>query len=126
MKKYLLFIPILMVLDLSAQEVGPANGSLVVAGGGVRDVAIFERFLDLAGGTDVPVVVIPTAGGRESYDQNWRGLLRFKRVGATDLTVSAHLRSCSGRHRRVCGSHQESWRRLVFGRPPLASSGFIP
>jgi cyanophycinase len=87
MKKYLPFIPFLMVLDLSAQEIGPANGSLVVAGGGVKDVAIFERFLDLAGGHDVPIVVIPTAGGRESYDQNWRGLLSFKRVGATDLTV---------------------------------------
>ncbi|MCG8607658.1 cyanophycinase [bacterium] len=87
MKKYLLITPLLLVAELSAQEIGPANGSLVVAGGSIRDATIFERFLDLAGGRDVPIVVIPTAGGRESYDQNWRGLLRFKRLGATDLTV---------------------------------------
>ena len=62
---------LLMVLPVATtgQEVGPENGSLVVVGGGRLDSEIIERFLGLAGGTDAPIVVIPTAGGGEHYDQ---------------------------------------------------------
>jgi cyanophycinase len=75
-------------LPLSAQAVGPANGSLVVVGGAMRDQAIVERFFDLAGGLDAPIVVIPSAGTNDDdYDQYCRCLLQFKRAGATDLTV---------------------------------------
>ena len=63
MKRYLGMFCLLIAANVNAQEIGPENGSLVVAGGGVRDPAIIERFLDLAGGPDVPIVVIPTAGG---------------------------------------------------------------
>jgi cyanophycinase len=70
-----------------AQQVGPKKGSLVIVGGGMRDQAILERFLDLAGGPDAPIVVIPTAGGGEDYDQDWRGLRQFRAAGATNLTV---------------------------------------
>lgn len=69
------------------QEVGPENGSLVVVGGAMRDPAIVERFVELAGGPDAPIVVIPTAGGGEEYDQDYGGLETFRRAGATDLTV---------------------------------------
>ena len=72
---------------LHAQQVGPANGSLVVVGGALQDEAIWQRFIDLAGGPDVPIVVIPTAGGAESYDQYYAGLRPLKRLGATNLTV---------------------------------------
>lgn len=68
-------------------DVGPVNGSLIIAGGGVRDEAIYRRFLDLAGGPDAPIVVIPTAGGQETYDPYWQGLLIWKKLGATHLTV---------------------------------------
>ncbi|MDA1092107.1 MAG: cyanophycinase [Acidobacteria bacterium] len=67
--------------------VGPEVGSLVVAGGGVEDVAILQRFLELAGGPDAPIVVIPTAGGDQSYDQSYPGLQAFRALGATDLVV---------------------------------------
>ena len=73
--------------EAPAPEVGPANGFLIIAGGGVRDEAIYQRFLDLAGGPDAPIVVIPTAGGRERYGPYWRGLLVWKKLGATRLTV---------------------------------------
>ena len=46
--------------------VGPDNGSLVIVGGALRDVEIFERFIALAGGPDAPIVVIPTAGGADT------------------------------------------------------------
>lgn len=71
----------------AAQQVGPANGALVLVGGNLQDPAIVERFLDLAGGLDAPVVLIPTAGGAESYEQAWRGGDAFRAAGATRLTV---------------------------------------
>ena len=78
---------LLVTTPIAAQEFGPANGALVIVGGAMRDRAIVERFLDLAGGSDAPIVVIPTAGGDEEYDQYWRGLRQFKEAGATDLYV---------------------------------------
>ena len=84
---YVILFVAVQTISIHAQEIGPANGSLVIAGGAVRGEEIIKRFLDLAGGADVPIVVIPTAGGGETYDQYWRGLRQFKAAGATDLTV---------------------------------------
>lgn len=70
-----------------AQEIGPKNGSLVIVGGGGVGSEIWDRFLELAGGPDAPIVVIPTAGGAEEYDQDWRGLGGLRGAGATNLTV---------------------------------------
>ena len=72
---------------LRAADVGPSKGALVIVGGAMHDPAIVKRFLDLAGGPDSPIVVIPTAGGGDDYDQNWSGLQQFKEAGATRLTV---------------------------------------
>ena len=72
---------------LLAQEVGPANGSLVIVGGAMRDTALINRFIQLAGGPDAPLVLIPTAGGGEEYDQYWSGARAFKRAGATNITI---------------------------------------
>jgi cyanophycinase len=74
-------------LPLGAQEVGPARGALVIVGGGRLDQPIWERFLALAGGPDAPIVVIPTAGGGDGYDQYWGGLAPLREAGATRLTV---------------------------------------
>ena len=70
-----------------AQQVGPARGALVLVGGNLQDPAIVERFLELAGGPDAPIVLIPTAGGAESYDETWRGVDAFRATGATRLTI---------------------------------------
>lgn len=78
---------LLIPQPLLCQEYGPANGSLVIVGGAMRDRAIVERFLELAGGPDAPIVLIPTAGGGEEYDQYWRGRRQFKEAGATDVFV---------------------------------------
>ena len=72
---------------VAAQAVGPARGALVLVGGAMRDPAIVERFVQLAGGPEAPIVVIPTAGGGETYDQYYPGLRAFRDAGATDLTV---------------------------------------
>jgi len=39
---------------------GPTNGTLLVIGGAASDI-FYEKFMDLAGGADAPIVVIPTA-----------------------------------------------------------------
>jgi cyanophycinase len=70
-----------------AQEVGPKNGSLVIVGGAMRDPAIIARFIELAGGPEEPIIVIPTAGGRDDYDRFWRGLQQFKEAGVKNLTL---------------------------------------
>jgi cyanophycinase len=66
---------------------GPEHGTLVIVGGGKVVPAITERFFELAGGKDAPVVVIPTAGGAETYPPDWSGLKGFKDFGATHLTI---------------------------------------
>lgn len=76
-----------LTVQLDAQEVGPSNGSLVIVGGAMRDPGIMKRFLDLAGGPDAPIVVIPTAGGADQYDQFYQGLSAWRDQGATHLTV---------------------------------------
>jgi len=72
---------------VSLAQRGPEQGSLVIVGGAMRDPAILQRFFRLAGGVDAPVVVIPTAGGADSYDQSWPGLRSFTAGGATDVTL---------------------------------------
>lgn len=69
------------------QTTGPAVGALVVAGGGIKDLAIFERFIELAGGPDAPIVVIPTAAEGNVHDKERDYLEQLREVGATSLTV---------------------------------------
>jgi len=77
---------LLAVPALSGQEVGPANGSLVIVGGAMRDPAIRERFVELAGGEDARIVVVPTAGGGEEYDNGSCGLGSWWRSGVESVT----------------------------------------
>jgi len=51
-------------------QVGPANGSLVIVGGGKIMPSISARFIELAGGHDAKVVYIPTASGDEVLANN--------------------------------------------------------
>ena len=72
----------------TAQEVGPARGALVVSGGGETTSHIVDRFIELAGGPDAPIVVVPTSGRQdEDYHQFCPCLRRFRDAGATNLTV---------------------------------------
>lgn len=68
-------------------EIGPPRGSLVIAGGGQLGPEIWGRFIDLAGGPNAPIVVIPTAGGAPEYPVDWNGLSGLGAAGATNLTV---------------------------------------
>ena len=70
-----------------AQDVGPAAGTLMLAGGGVRDPVIAQRFVELAGGRDARIVVIPTAGSDSTYGPDFGGLDAFRALGVANLTV---------------------------------------
>lgn len=65
----------------------PVAGHLVIAGGGQLGPEIMGRFIELAGGPDAPIVVIPTAGEDSVYPSDWTGLAMLKRFGATRLVV---------------------------------------
>ena len=58
-----------------------------MVGGGAMGPEIFRRFIELAGGPDAPIVVIPTAQGSASYDQDAASAAGFRRNGAKDVVV---------------------------------------
>ena len=70
-----------------AQSVSPERGSLVVVGGGRIGPEVLGRFLELAGGKDAPIVVIPTAGEDSVYTQTCTCLNVLRNAGATNLKV---------------------------------------
>jgi cyanophycinase len=75
-------------VSLSAAVHGPDKGTLVIVGGNMQDPAIVKRFIDLAGGPDAPIVIIPTAGeADDDYDNYWSGLKQWREAGAKNLTV---------------------------------------
>ena len=48
---------------------------------------IYKRFIALAGGPDVLILVVPTSGGAVSYDQSGECLSWLKRAGARNLRI---------------------------------------
>ncbi|KAG6354762.1 hypothetical protein INS49_003843 [Diaporthe citri] len=73
----------------NSSTVGPERGSLVVVGGGSLSDSIYQRVIDLAGGSGPAssIVVIPTADGADSHDQDAAGAAAFRRLGAGNVTV---------------------------------------
>jgi cyanophycinase len=76
----------LLALALAAVSL-QAQGSLVIVGGNLKDPVIWNRFIELAGGPDAPIVVIPTAGGEEQYRADWDGLGGLKQAGMRNVTL---------------------------------------
>lgn len=64
---------------------GPACGSLVIAGGGRLSDTIIRRFIELAGGPDAAIVLVPTAEGAGSYPESAADFLRSR--GARNVTI---------------------------------------
>lgn len=68
-------------------NIGPAKGSLVIAGGGRNIHAVLQQFVALAGGFSAPIVVIPTAA-EEEYDGPYTPYNEdFMAVGALNFQV---------------------------------------
>jgi cyanophycinase len=88
MRRMLFALVLIAGVTLSAAEHGPDKGTLVIVGGNMQDPAIVKRFIDLAGGTEAPIVIIPTAGeADDEYDQYWSGVRAWRENGAKHITV---------------------------------------
>lgn len=88
MKKFLFFF--LITLPLIAQDnltTGPENGSLIVAGGNYMGEEIVSKFVELAGGKDAHIVVIPTASGAKQFDDTKGFTKQLKDFGATNVVM---------------------------------------
>jgi cyanophycinase len=102
MKPQLVFAAAILAGSLYAQapEYGPAKGTLLIQGGG-SDVGtgIFETFINLAGGLDAKIVVVPTNGGNRDKNgklivyKEEQVLASWKKRGATNVFM-LHTADC--------------------------------
>jgi cyanophycinase len=67
--------------------VGPPRGAIIAAGGGKLDPAIYERFVELAGGPHARIVLIPTAGAEFGSHDGWTAIEELQKAGAERLEV---------------------------------------
>ena len=70
-----------LIAHQQPSQVGPDNGSLLLVGGGGTP-EIGRQFIALAGGVEVPMVVIPTAGGAAEYSQQTPVSQLLRQLGA--------------------------------------------
>ena len=75
-----------LIAHQQPSQVGPDNGSLLLVGGGVTP-EIGRQFIALAGGVEVPMVVIPTAGGATEYSQQTPVSQLLRQLGAKQVDV---------------------------------------
>ena len=71
----------------STTKVGPANGTVIVVGGGAMGPEIYSRFIEAAGGPNALIIDIPTAGGAATYNQNAPAVRGWKQAGAKNVYV---------------------------------------
>ena len=87
----LILISILFSINMQLEgqnnlTTGPESGTLMIVGGGAGD-EIYRKWIDLVGGPETPIVVIPTAAGRDQYNQDASGAGKMRQLGAKDVTV---------------------------------------
>lgn len=73
-----------------AQTIGPEKGSLVIVGGNAGSAPeVFQRFIDLAGGPEANIVIIPTASGRTDFGPAYQGRVfkNFLQFDADNLSI---------------------------------------
>jgi len=80
----LVVVALLAVSALAADT--PQRGHLMLIGGGEKPRAAMEKFVELAGGKDAPIVVIPTASQEPDTAEYYENLFR-KEYGSTDVVV---------------------------------------
>lgn len=87
----ILLVLIMNFINLSCQDPGassgPANGTLIIIGGGEINESLNNKIIQVSGGLQIPIVIIPTADGRENYDQNFGEAGMLRKMGATNVTV---------------------------------------
>ncbi len=81
-----LFALALVAVGGFAASIGPERGTLIIAGGGTLGPEIMGRFIELAGGTDSPMVFIPTAEEVDPPKATAQDNL-LTRAGCTHVTI---------------------------------------
>lgn len=85
------FLLIRPMAGLKAEDtLGPQLGTLVIVGGADHEYAIFGRFVELAGGTDAKLVIVPTASSTKAdYDYPGHRSAKHARneLGMKNVTV---------------------------------------
>src|SRR5258708_5006404 len=79
-------------------EIGPAKGTLVIVGGGLKSESILKRFLALGGGPEARLAIIPTAGESDDLADYAGDLRDLADAGAR------HVELIHTRDRRVADS----------------------
>ena len=81
-----------VVLSSAARPVGPGPGALVIVGGGGSTPAIWDRFMELAGGDSAVIVYVPTASAGD-IDTTDNSALRAWRERNPKSAILMHTRS---------------------------------
>jgi len=69
---------------------GPQKGHLIIVGGNLSDSSIYAEFMELAGGPEAPIVIIPTAGNDEFLIEQGgieKTKIRFQKHGFNNITM---------------------------------------
>jgi cyanophycinase len=66
---------------------GPANGTLIIIGGGEIGESLNKKIIEISGGLQIPIVIIPTADGGGNYDENFGEAGMLRKMGATNVKV---------------------------------------
>jgi cyanophycinase len=77
---------LVLAAGAAAAAIGPSRGTLVIVGGGTVGPEILQRFFDLAGGKDAPIVFIPTAEETDPVRATAANNI-FAKAGATHVTI---------------------------------------
>jgi cyanophycinase len=72
---------------MSMTSKGLLSGSLVIAGGGRLHSNVIERFIELAGGAQASIIVIPTAQEENLVANKGKDLIAFEQAGATNISI---------------------------------------
>jgi cyanophycinase len=86
MKSVVRLLLAVSIAAAAAAQTAPKRGHLILVGGGDKPLAAMQKFVELAGGKDAPIVVIPTASGEPDTGQYYIDLFR-KDHGSTDVVV---------------------------------------
>jgi cyanophycinase len=97
MRRMLLLLWVCAAVSASAQtpqpapevppEFGPAHGTLMIIGGGLKSESLLKQFIDLSGGPEASILLVPTAAGGDGPAYYWEDLQDLERAGARHITV---------------------------------------
>jgi cyanophycinase len=75
-------------IEKKVQTEGPENGTLLIIGGAAQDI-FYKKFMELIGGADAPIVVIPTAISSKNLSEDFLNNYkeRYLKKGFKNVTV---------------------------------------